>query len=156
MTRSSEPGDPLVVDASLAVWSVVPAAAAVDTLGLIGDWRSRGLRLVAPDLLLAEGTSAIRRLVHSGLLSMERGAVALEDLFDLAIDCVPPNAERCRAAARWAERLGQAKAYDGFYMALAEELTAELWTADRSLARAARERSLAWVRWAGERDGRPL
>lgn len=125
-------------------------AAPYDALGLIARWRAGGIRLVAPDLLLAEGTSAIRRLVHAGLLSSERGAVALDDFLDLAIDCVPLTGERCRAAARWAERLGQGKAYDGFYVALAEELTAELWTADQSLARAARESSLPWVRWAGQ------
>jgi hypothetical protein len=36
-------------------------------------------------------------------------------------------------------RLGQSKAYDGFYLALAEQSNAEFWTADQCLVNSARQ-----------------
>jgi len=52
-----------------------------------------------------------------------------------------------RAALTWAARLGQSKAYDGFYLALAERLGADLWTADERLLNRMRQLGVAWVRW---------
>jgi predicted nucleic acid-binding protein len=49
----------------------------------------------------------------------------------------PPDWEVDRNALVWAERIGQRAAYDAVYLALAEYLNAELWTADKRLADAA-------------------
>jgi predicted nucleic acid-binding protein len=45
--------------------------------------------------------------------------------------------------------LNRAAAYDSFYLALAETLQCELWTADRRLRSAI---DLPWVRWAGSSE----
>lgn len=140
----------LVIDASLAVWAVVPAIAPFDTLALIRRWREKNVQLISPSLFLSESTSAIRRLVHSGLISAEEGANALTDLLDLAVDIIQETDEHSRAAFRWAERLDQARAYDGFYLAVAEESGIELWTADERLACSAQNRNIDWIRWAGQ------
>ncbi len=150
MEISSTQTSRLVIDASLAVWAVVPAIAPFDTLALIRGWRKKNVQLIAPSLFLSESTSAIRRLVYHGLISVKEGTNALTDLLDLAIDIIQENDEHCRAAFRWAERLDQARAYDGFYLALAEESGIELWTADKRLACSAQERNIDWVRWAGQ------
>jgi predicted nucleic acid-binding protein len=152
MEGSLKRADCLTIDASIAVWALIPALASFDTLKLIRQWRSRGVRLIAPGLFLPESTSAIRKLVHSEVFSEEEGATLLSDLFDLAIDIVPETAEHCRAAFRWAARLGQSKAYDGFYLAVAEEHNAKLWTADKRLVDISRENGINWVHWAGESD----
>lgn len=55
----------------------------------------------------------------------------------------------CHSAFDWAEKLGQSKAYDSFYLALAETLRAPLWTADRRLANAARQIGISWVHAVG-------
>ena len=57
---------------------------------------------------------------------------------------------RCQSALRWAARLNQARAYDAFHLALAEELGAEFWTADRRLANAAQRAGATWAHWIGE------
>jgi predicted nucleic acid-binding protein len=150
MEASSKRIDSLVIDASIAVWAVIPTVAPLDTLNLIGGWRRRGVRLISPSLFLAESTSAIRRLVHGGILSEEEGTTALTDLLDLDIDIVQEIGEHCRSAFRWAERLDQSKAYDGFYLAIAEYVDSELWTADERLAHSARDKNINWVHWAGE------
>ena len=150
MEESSKQVDRLVIDASIAVWAVVPAAAPFDTLELIKGWRRRAVQLLSPSLFLAESTSAIRRLVHGGVFSVEEGSTALTDLLNLDVDIIPETAEHCSSAFRWAARLGQAKAYDGFYLAVAEQNSTELWTADQRLVRLSRDNNITWVHWAGE------
>jgi predicted nucleic acid-binding protein len=55
-----------------------------------------------------------------------------------------------RSAFDWSTRLRQKAAYDGFYLAAADQLKAELWTADRSLANNAKQIGAKWVHWMGE------
>ena len=56
---------------------------------------------------------------------------------------IPPDALLAQAAFEWTLRLNRAAAYDRFYLALAETLGCELWTADTRLRNAA---DLPWVR----------
>lgn len=140
---------PIVVDANLAVWAVLPVATPVDTVGLIADWRRQDVPLFAPALWLSECVSAIRKTAHAKLISTEQGRLAVEDILALEIGIVSPSGEQCRAAFEWAFRLGQAQAYDGFYLALAEELGAELWTGDIRLVNAAHRAGAHWVHQVG-------
>jgi predicted nucleic acid-binding protein len=143
----------LVIDASTAVWAVVPvlAGSKVDLLGKFRDWRVQGVHLVVPSLWLAECTSSIRRGVYARVISEEEARQAVVDIFSLDVDTLPMDQELCQAAIEWAARLGQSRAYDAFYIALAEKLGAELWTADSKLANGARQAGAGWVRWVGER-----
>lgn len=138
-------GSTIVVDANLAVWAIVPVVAPVDAIALFADWHRQGLHLVAPALWLAECASAVRRSVDAGALSEEEGRTALEDLFALEVATLPLTLQQTRLAFAWAERLGQAQAYDGFYLALAQELGAEFWTGDRQLAHGAQRSGAEWV-----------
>jgi len=138
-------GSTIVVDANLAVWAIVPVVAPVDVIDLFASWHRQGRRLVAPALWLAECISAVRRSVYAGALSEEEGRTALEDLFALEVEILPLTLQQTRSAFAWAARLGQAQAYDGFYLALAQELGAELWTGDRRLAHGAQQAGAKWV-----------
>jgi predicted nucleic acid-binding protein len=100
-------------------------------------------------LWLAEAVSAIRRSVHLQVISLEEGLLAIDDLLALDIETIPLDAQLCRSAFDWANRLGQSRAYDGFYMALSERLKAELWTADERLANTAQQVGVPWARWIG-------
>lgn len=142
----------LVIDASAAIWALLPAWAAqgVDITRRFSAWRQLGLQLVAPMLWLAECTSAIRGGVYARAISADEGQTALDDLFSLEVEAIALTPELCREALGWAGRLGQSKAYDGFYLALAENLGAEFWTADRRLANGARQLGMLWAHWIGE------
>ena len=66
----------------------------------------------------------------------------------LGVRLVLPDASQNRQAFDWTLRLNRAAAYDSYYLALAEALECDLWTADRRLLNAV---DLPWVRWVGER-----
>lgn len=149
MRSSSTRSATIVIDASLAVWAVLPLFATVDVVDRFADWRQRGCRLVAPAHWPAECTSAIRRAVHARAISDDQGHRALGDLMRLEVEVMPADEPLCRAALEWAARLGQARAYDGFYCALADELQGELWTADQRLARTAQQAGATWTHWVG-------
>ena len=69
----------------------------------------------------------------------------LETLMRLGVQLVPPTLELDRLALRWAERLGQTVVYDVHYLALAEALGCDFWTADRRLAGSVGAEA-SWVR----------
>ncbi len=153
MTPSSDPEPAVVVDASAAVWAVLPVVAEADALDRFADWTRQGVAVMTPSLWLPESVSAIRRAVHQGLLTSAEARIAVADLFALGVRTVESDESLCLAALEWAEALGQARAYDGFYLALAERLRAELWTADRRLVSSAHHVGAAWVRWIGNESG---
>lgn len=146
----AEPGVPpsvVVVDASVAVKAVLPTQGKPAILERFAAWRQSRSTIYAPELLLPEAVSVIRRAIFDRWITEAEGQVAVDDVFRLAVEIVPASLELCQAALRWAGRLGQSKAYDGFYLAVAEQKAAELWTADEKLANRARQLGLSWVRW---------
>jgi predicted nucleic acid-binding protein len=135
----------IVVDASVCIWAVLPSMAAADAVSIIQEWRTHERRLCAPPLWLPECLSAVRHAVARGSISPAQGHDAVDDLLDLEIEIVPGSPQQCHRALDWAARLGQARAYDATYVALAEDLGAEFWTADRRLANAAHQAGAVWV-----------
>lgn len=118
----------LVVDASVVV------AALIDG-GPTGSWAESVLasdQLAAPHLMPAETANILRRAALAGDISPDTAALAHADLLQLrtALFGYEPFAERV-----W-ELRAQVTAYDGWYVALAESLDANVATLDLRLARA--------------------
>ncbi|MGH2457834.1 MAG: type II toxin-antitoxin system VapC family toxin [Chloroflexota bacterium] len=149
MRKSSVVSPINVIDASLAMRIVLPSPTAPAAAQLFAEWRRAEARVLAPPLWLAECVSTVRTSVYAGAISAARGRTAIDEILDLEVEVVPTDAGQCRAAFDWAEKLGQSKAYDGFYLALAETSRAPFWTADRRLANAARQLALTWVHSVG-------
>jgi len=84
------------------------------------------------------------------MITPQEGLTAIGDLMVLEVESTPMTHARCSAAYAWAERLGQSRAYDGFYLALAEELGGTFVTGDRRLANSALQLGLSWVQWLAE------
>lgn len=113
-------------------------------------WKRSGVGLISPLLLEYEVVSVLRKAVVAGLLTADLAAEALEDILALGIVCIAPTPALHRHALQWAGRLGQAKAYDAHYLALAEQEQSELWTADRRLAHSAQQAGASWAVWIGD------
>lgn len=118
----------LVLDSSAVV-------AALTDGGHDGEWARaavRGESLVAPSHLFVEASNVLRRLVLTGVLTSDLGALAHEDLMQLSITTVGFEVLARRV---WALHPNMT-AYDAAYVALAEELGAPLLTLDARLSRA--------------------
>ena len=99
--------------------------------------RLGGVRIVAPYLILAEIANALHRKVADGQIALQLETQVLESLDDSEIEF--HNQPSVHAGAgRLANQLSQRAAYDCIYIALAERLDCELWTAARRFHRSAR------------------
>lgn len=144
--ESSSATSPVVLDANLAVATALPLPYSPACLAAMASWIEADRKLLVPGFWVAEAVSGIRKIVFLGQCDPETAEQAIDDLFQLGVDVVPLDRELCRAALHWADRLTQSKAYDGFYLALAEQKGAELWTTDARLARRAHQLGAPWVR----------
>ena len=119
----------IVIDASVL-------ANVVGDDGTDGRRARRELRaagdLAAPDLVDVETVAVLRKRWLAGSITDARFAAAVDDLSDLDLDRYPALRFMRRA---W-ELRANVTAYDAAYVALAEVLGCELWTADQRLAKA--------------------
>ena len=128
---------PKVVDASLAVKWLVEEEDSEKAHALSSHWADSGVKVAAPYVMLAEVSNALHRKVVGGEIALESATGILENLSAHEIEFQnPPNIHA--GALRLADRLDQGAVYDSIYLALAERLDCELWTADRRFYRAAR------------------
>jgi predicted nucleic acid-binding protein len=135
--------DSLVIDATCAVYLLVPGPDQRRYEALVGRWQRAGYGLYAPALWIYEVTSALCKAVRFGELTAAEAERCLTQALNLGVRLVPADQEQVRAAYAWTVRLNRAAAYDSFYLALAESLGCELWTADQRLCNAV---DLPWVR----------
>ncbi len=146
----------IVVDANLVAALVLPLPYGTLVAEAFGLWSGQGEWLIAPTLLEYELTSLVRKGVAIGQLREERALPVLHQLQQSGVETIAPTLELHRLALQLAERIGQSKAYDAQYLALAARENAAFWTADGRLARAAQATGLAWVHWIGELTTDPL
>jgi predicted nucleic acid-binding protein len=102
-------------------------------------------RLIVPTLWEYECLTGLRRAVTMKLIPPQNARRMIGDLFALDFQRVPPTLELHLAALLWAERIGQSKVYDAQYLALAENLDAEFWTADQRLFHSLQGLGVAWA-----------
>jgi predicted nucleic acid-binding protein len=138
----------ICVDASIVVSLVTRGALGSPYAAAWRQWHQSGLKPVAPSLLIYEVVNVLHRYVRHGMLLPEEASDALEAVLGLGID-LRSDAELHPRALALAGRLGLAAAYDvhhvAHYLALAERLGVEFWTADRRLQQAVGA-TLPWVR----------
>ena len=107
-------------------------------------WDAEGRQLAAPTLLHYEVTNALYRYQKLDILSASAVDLALRAALSLPIE-LHGGAELHRRALELAERLSLPAAYDAHYLALADWLGGEFWTADGALVRSVQS-ALPWVR----------
>lgn len=139
-------GSLAVIDASLALKLVLPNPLRNICRVLITRLISEGVELVAPALWAYETTSTLCKAVHFGQLTADEARSVLLQLTELNVRLVSPDDTQNRHAFEWTVQLNRAAAYGSYYLALAEALGCDVWTADRRLLEAV---DLPWVRGVG-------
>jgi len=139
-----------VIDANLIAATILPLPYSDQVTRRITNWKRAGVELLAPVLLEYEVAAILRKAVVAQWLTTELAVEAMDKIAALQVRCVTPTRSLHELALGWAARLGQSKAYDGHYLALAEQQVVEFWTADGRLARGAQQAGAGWVHWIGE------
>ncbi|GIV63981.1 MAG: hypothetical protein KatS3mg045_1320 [Bellilinea sp.] len=140
----------IVIDANLALSLFLHLPYTDLAFGLMERLRERRSVLFAPTLWEYECLSGFHQAAVRGLIRREDAEQYFSELLALEIERISPAPELHQSALRWAERLGQSKAYDAQYVALAEQHGAELWSADQRLVNALQAQGATWAHWIGE------
>jgi len=140
----------IVIDANVGVLTVLDYPLSGAIAKRWGEWIDDAIEVYVPALWLNEVTSVIHKEQKLGAISEEEAVSALDTVLELDVECVTETPRLCRAAFKWATLLNHTAAYDGFYLALAEDLASPLWTGDRRLVRRAHQIDVPWVRFVGD------
>ena len=138
----------VVVDASLAFKWLVREIYTAEANHLGRLWNSQGTRIAAPYLMPVEVTNALHQRVMRGDLTLQAAMQRMESLLSSGLELHQPSHLYSRAL-ELTSQFRQGATYDAHYLALAETLGCELWTADESFFRVASPMARS-VRWIGE------
>lgn len=137
------PQPPICFDASFLLRLLLDDGTAPQAETLWEAWHREGRRLVAPVLLYYEVTNALHRYATRGELAQGEAETLLDLALRLDVELIG-DGELHRRAIQLARAFSLPATYDAHYLALAERLGAEFWTADARLARTIQDR-LPWV-----------
>jgi predicted nucleic acid-binding protein len=137
----------LVVDACVVLkWQLDDEDDLTQALALRDDYLiAEEVDLSAPTLLLFELANGVHKAARHARIADEVAQEALANLLACEIDLHMPDIERVLELALQ----HNIAAYDAAYLAVAEQLGAELWTADSPFYKAVR-RKIPWVRWIAD------
>ena len=139
--------DFVVVDASVAFKWLVEEDNSDKATALARLWDDEGTQPMSPTIMPFEVANALHRRVARGDIGLEVAKDLMQDLISLGV-VLHGTPTLHRRALELASQLQQGAVYDAHYLALAESLGCELWTADQRLYRAA-EPGFDLVRWIG-------
>lgn len=137
----------VVIDASLLAKIRFPEDFSEATNLLYDTWAVGSKQVVAPLLIFYEIVSTANKKLLRGLATPDEAESALEFMLTEPIEVVISD-DMHRSALRIAQRLGLRSTYDAHYLAVAEELDCEFWTADERLYNSVRDR-FPLIRWVG-------
>lgn len=140
----------VVIDASLAFKWLVPEEHPDKAFALARSWDNEGTQPAAPHLMPVEVANALLRRVVRNELTVADATRLLQSLLATGISLREAPRLHSRAL-ELAVHLQQNAVYEAHYLALAEMLDCELWTADESFYRASRP-SASNVRWLDQFD----
>ena len=136
------------IDASVMVKIVVAEDLSDIAVALVKETQEEGLIIIAPFLLEAEVASTLSKKVKDGLITADEAQTALTIFQSISVTFqhFPAIAPR---ALELANKYNWRYAYDGFYIALAEYSSCELWTADERLVKDV-SADFPLVKWLGD------
>jgi predicted nucleic acid-binding protein len=136
---------PLVcVDASFVMRLLLGGPGGDKAEELWEEWAQGRVQAAAPGLIFYEITNALYRLGASASLAFEEITEILELALSLGINTISEDFLH-RKALVFAGQYGLKATYDAHYLALAQSLGTDFWTADRRLVNAVADK-LSWVK----------
>src|SRR5262245_66685291 len=139
----------VVVDANILIaFGLADEPLNTQARQLLSVWRTNGERLTAPRLFRSEITAVIRKVVYQGRMTPEQGRIMLSQLLIYPLE-FHEDETLLKEAYELAVRFNRPRAYDTQYMALAERLNCDFWTADERLVNSTQSQ-FSHIRWLGD------
>lgn len=142
----------IVIDANLGASAILTIKGMENVPLLFAKWVKEKRNLFAPEWWRSEVVTIFRKYTFHKLITPRQAHQAIDDLEYLEVIMFPVDSLLCHKAFDWAEKLGHSKIYDLIYLALAESMNAEFWTADQRLINSARTLKVSWVKWIGDSE----
>lgn len=114
---------------------------------MLEEWKRQKTQLVAPSHLAFEVTSVLRNLVYLQAISQEIGEGSFKYFRTIKVKLYT-RLDLFPLAWRLAKEFNRPTTYDTSYLALAQMLNCDFWTADKRLYNAVKDK-LSWVKWIG-------
>ncbi|HEY57648.1 MAG TPA: type II toxin-antitoxin system VapC family toxin [Anaerolineae bacterium] len=140
------PPTPLVIDANVCLYTLAPLPEHEQAKNLMASLLRYERPWYAPGLWRVEVLSGLRKIVAAHLMTRTEMGEAVSRFWEWPVQVLPEDRELLERALRWSERIGHRVIYDSVYLALADGMNAELWTADRRLYQRARRAGADFVR----------
>ncbi len=138
----------VVVDASLAIKWVLKEPYADEAMALASEWATTETKPAAPCLLLVEATNVLHRRAALGQISSSQAKQLLAGFLNMGIE-VRESPQIHLRALELAHELQMPAVYDTHYLALADILGCDLWTADERFFNSVKEREPR-IKWLGD------
>lgn len=135
------------IDANLALKLIFAEKDSAKAQHLWDTWIDADVEITAPFLLAFEGTSVICNKMQRGLIPPDEAELMFKAFHFLGVKYLHPE-NLHQKAWELAKRFKRPQAYDSHYLALAEILGLEFWTADERLYNTVKH-DLPWVKWLG-------
>src|SRR5215217_1332859 len=137
----------VVVDSSLAIKWIFVEDWSAEAISQLRDWIDQGTERIVPSWFMCELANVMFQRVRDRLLSLREAQDNLRDIvrFVHILDAEPAVSVRALKVAR---DLAQRASYDAHYVALADQIGCELWTADARFWNAASP-TFPFVKWLG-------
>ncbi|MEO8456418.1 MAG: type II toxin-antitoxin system VapC family toxin [Chloroflexota bacterium] len=119
-------------DSSLLLKLAIPEHDSERAEALWDGWTDSQIEIAVPDLIGYEFVSAVRQAVRRQRITPARSEEAIQTLLSLPVVIYEMRSMH-RAAWDLATRMDLASTYDAHYLALADALNCEFWTADARL-----------------------
>lgn len=133
------------IDASVAAKWLLPEEYSEQALALYDDCQRTNTAVTTPPHLPIEVTNILRRRVVRGFITHAEGRQLLETFSQFSVRLVIPP-RLYEKAFSLAETFNLPAVYDAHYVALAQILGCDLWTADERLLNTVGDK-LPYVKW---------
>jgi predicted nucleic acid-binding protein len=137
----------VVVDSGILIASVLKERFFQKADALLEYWRQNNLQLAAPVLFQYEVVAVARKVVFQKRATLEEAIEARDFMLSYEVETYLDEA-LLKRAYELATQFDRPTAYDAQYLAIAERLNCEFWTADEKLFNSVHDK-LDWVKWVG-------
>jgi predicted nucleic acid-binding protein len=141
----------VVADSGVLLSNVLQETHSAKAEALSRSWHAQGIQLAAPSLIRYEFVAVVRKYVYRGTLTPDSAVKVCDLLLSKPIRLMFDDA-LLRRGYELATQFNRPTAYDTQYLAVAERLQCEFWTADEKLFNTIKQ-DLTWAHWLANFTG---